>query len=157
MDSLKLHSANHKPGASVLGVFLVGAWFFAFTWLTAAFFIFPTEPGWATILVVASCAYMVYLVAESRNLINSLRHKFVLTIDKNEVSLQVDKGPAAYERKMPLDCIKSIEVYRYWDEGSLVLRSKDRSMEIPLWAFPNDQSQILRLLQKTHAEVISVP
>lgn len=58
---------------------------------------------------------------------------------------------------MPIDCINTIEIYRYWDEGSLVLRGKERSMEIPLWAFPHDQSRILRLLQQADAEVISVP
>ncbi|MCW5824352.1 MAG: hypothetical protein KIT34_16225 [Cyanobacteria bacterium TGS_CYA1] len=157
MESLKIHSAHHKPGASVLAVFIAGAWFFVITWLLTAYFIFPNEPGWAMILVVAASAYMVYLVAESRNLIHALRHKFTLTIDTNEVSLQVDKGPTVYERTMPIDCIKTIEIYRYWDEGSLVLRGKEHSMEIPLWAFPHDQSRIVRLLQKTHAEVISVP
>lgn len=157
MEALKLHSAHYKPGASVMSVFLVGAWLFVFVWLGTAYWIYPLQPGWATVLVVAAAAYMVYLIIECRNLINSLRHKFVLTIDKNEVTLTVDKGPAVYEHSMPLECINTIEIYRYWDEGSLVLRSKERSMEIPLWAFPHDQSRIVRLLQKSHAEVISVP
>lgn len=157
MESLKLHSAHYKPGASVLGIFLVVAWFFVFTWIATAYWIFPSEPGWATILVVAASAYSVYLILESRNLISSVRNKFVLTINKNEVTLQIDKGPAVYERSMPIDCINTIEIYRYWDEGSLVLRGKERSMEIPLWAFPHDQSRIVRLLQQTHAEVLSVP
>jgi len=157
MESLKLHSAHHKPGASVLGVYLVGAWFFVVTWLATAYWIYQSQPGWATILVVAASAYMIYLVAESRNLIHSLRHKFVLSINKTEVSLQVDNGPAVFERTMPIDSINTIEIYRYWDEGSLVLRGVEQSMEIPLWAFPHDQSRIVRLLQKSHAEVISVP
>ncbi len=157
MDALKLHSAHYKPGASVMTVFLVGAWIFVMIWLGTAYWIYPKEPGWATVLLVAACAYSVYLIAESRNLINSLRHKFELTINNDEVILSVDKGKAVYERSMPFDCINTIEIYRYWDEGSLVLRGKERSMEIPLWAFPHDQSRIVRLLQKSHAEVISVP
>jgi len=157
MESLKLHSAHYKPGALVLGVFLFGAWFFVLTWLATAYWIYPKEPGWATILVFAASAYSVYLIFESGNLIYSLRNKFVLTINKNEVTLQVDKGPAVYERSMPIDCINTIEIYRYWDEGSLVLRGKERSLEIPLWAFPHDQSRIVRLLQQADAEVISVP
>lgn len=157
MESLKLHSANYKPGALVLGSFLAGAWFFVLTWFATAYFIFPSEPGWTIILVVTSSAYMVYLLAESRNLIQSLRHKFTLTINKNEVTLQVNEGKTIFERTMPIDCINTIEIYRYLDEGSLVLKGKELSMEIPLWAFPHNQSQIVRLLQKSHAEVISVP
>lgn len=112
------------------------------------------------LMLLAVFGLAVYLVLLTRRWVKSGSLKHELTIDGKNVRLNTF-DPATQKstnREMSLKDVIEAEYYEPKDTSILLLRSRSRIMDIPLWSFgPAAERKIVDYVQSCGIKIVGIP
>ncbi len=139
--------------------FLVGSWLMVALWLVVSACLVAYNWPWACLMLLCTIAFAFYLSRVAERL-ESLRTKvFDLVLDEEYVKLTVYDlaGGPPVKKKLFWSEIRWAEIYRYGDAPSILLRGRESSFEIPLWAFGFRKRAIIKRIKDEQLPLLRLP
>jgi len=155
--SLEANSNKGKPGSAVMQAFLFGAWLMTILWYAVSIILLHCNKSWGALILFCTVAFTVYLVLASLKLVANLSRTFRLVMFADGVYLTTQNIHSRKIQTIRWKNVESAELYNYKDLSSVTLCGSEKALEIPLWAFPSRQEEIIDLIQNYHVPLIRVP
>ena len=131
---------------------------FVVLWLIVAVGVIPYNIYWSTTLALAASAFGSLLLYMAYCIVRDGKRKFSLELNDSEAVLVVcDRMHNKKAVQMVLlDDIEYAEFYPYRDSATIILHSSYTKMEVPLWPFGAQISDVLDFLDGRGIKIIDV-
>lgn len=158
--SLRLTSIepSERPGGNIVAAMYAFAWLFVLAWYVAAFEIATHSTAFAMLILGCDTAFAVYLIYSSLRLRRKTFNAFGVSVDGDLLTFRERDSVTGAEviDQIDLRLVDRAEYYAYQDAGSLILRTTERSLDLPLWAFPRGGESLLNYLRERDVRILSV-
>lgn len=157
----KFHSRayHHRPALIPVTIVILAGWIIDALAFAVAVSSVHYSPFWGSLMLVAVVASAAYLVFMTYRWVTDGQKVHEITIEGDLITLtsfDSFKRTTASQR-MLLGDVRSAEYYEPRDVSNLMLRSRNDSMEIPLWSFdPMDQHRIIDRVRGAGIQLIGI-
>lgn len=161
-ETLSFVSRPYETRVAILplGIGMIFAWFVDLLALAIAYWSLQSHVIYGAILMAVACSFATYLSFATYRWFVESRQYYELHLSENIVNFSTFNS---YQRtrtiqQFSLTEVTSAEYYPAQDTSTLILLSRGRYMEIPLWAFgPEQEKTIINHLKASGINIVSIP
>ena len=158
----KMHLTSIKtekrPGRNLVVAGFIFAWAFAVFWYILALGIWTYSPAYSILIAVVNTAFVGYLIYASNKLSERLNNNYSIIVEDGTISLNIydQDGVLFSKSSMDLDACEQAEYYRYQDNGSILMKSKNKMLDLPVWCLPDKGKKLVTYLRKRNIPILMV-
>ncbi len=157
MSSLQLTSlpANKRPGCYSVSLVFAIAWALIGVWFFFAVNMLPYNPTMSILILVCNTIFAAYFAYSTLRFVRQITSEYVVEIIEDEVCLlEFDKmSKSRRGSRIDLAKVSDSDYYAYHDASSLVLKAQNGTLELPLWAMPEQGEPIVKYIRNRGIKV----